>query len=278
MTPLTMPDAAAFLTCDGSIATITLNRPERFNAMDEAAAVTLARLASELKAREDVRVVVICGAGPAFCAGGDINEFAANLDDPESMVRGILSAHHEFLITLRALPLIVLTSVHGAAAGAGMSLAFMGDLCIAADTARFTPAYARLGVSPDGGGTVGLVRAVGARRALQIFLMEDSFGARQAETWGLVNKVVPEVELSTATQALAERLASIEPRVAGATKRLISTSHERTMAEQLNAEMSELIGCMQADSFRDAVRRFVGEASRYELRNTAGSSSRTAKT
>jgi enoyl-CoA hydratase/carnithine racemase len=257
-----MTDAAALLTWDASIATNTLNRPERLNAMDAAAAMTLARLARELNAREDVRVVVIRGGGPAFCAGGDINEFAAHLDDPESMVRGILSAYHEFLITLRALPVIVLTSVHGAAAGAGMSLAFMGDVCIAADTARFTPAYARLGVSPDGGGTVGLVRAVGARRALQIFLMEDSFDARQAETWGLVNKVVPEVELSTATRALAERLASIEPRVAGATKRLISASHDRTMAEQLDAEMSELIGCMQADSFRDAVRRFVGGASR----------------
>lgn len=257
-----MTDAPAFLTYSGPIATIMLNRPERFNAMDAAAAVTLARLARELEAREDVRVVVIRGAGPAFCAGGDINEFAAHLDDPESMVRGILGAYHEFLITLRALPVIVLTSVHGAAAGAGMSLAFMGDFCIAADTARFTPAYARLGVSPDGGGTVGLVRAVGVRRALQVFLMEDSFGALHAETWGLVNKVVPEVELSTATQALAERLASIEPRVAGATKRLVSTSHERTMAEQLNAEMSELIGCMQANRFRDAVRRFVGGTSR----------------
>ena len=94
--------------------------------------------------------------------------------------------------------------------------------------------------------------------------MEDSFGALHAETWGLVSKVVPEVELSTATQALAERLASIEPRVVGATKRLVSTSHERTMAEQLNAEMSELIGCMQADPFRDAVRRFVGGTSRSE--------------
>jgi enoyl-CoA hydratase/carnithine racemase len=253
-----MSDAPAYLTYDGPIATITLNRPERFNAMDEAAAVALAAVARELAARDNVRVVVIQGAGPAFCAGGDINEFAAHLDDPAPMVKGILNAHHEFLIRLGALPAIVLTSVHGAAAGAGLSLAFMGDLCIAADTARFTPAYVRLGVSPDGGGTVGLVRAVGARRALQIFLMEDSFGARQAEAWGLVNRVVPESELQAATRAIAERLAAFAPSAVAATKRLVYASPERPMAQQLEAEMTELIGCMRTDPFRDAVRRFVG--------------------
>lgn len=259
MTGQAMSGAPAYLTYDGPIATITLNRPERFNAMDEAAAVALAAAARELAARDNVRVVVIQGAGPAFCAGGDINEFAANLDDPAPMVTGILTAHHEFLIRLSALPAIVLTSVHGAAAGAGLSLAFMGDVCIAADTARFTPAYARLGVSPDGGGTVGLVRAVGARRALQVFLMEDGFGARQAEAWGLVNRVVPESELQAATRAVAERLAAFAPGVVAATKRLVYASSERPMAQQLEAEMNELIGCMRTDSFRDAVRRFVGK-------------------
>ena len=248
---------AAYLSYDGLIATITLNRPERFNAIDEAAAVALAALGRELATREDIRVVVIRGAGAAFCAGGDINHMAAHLDDPAPMVKGILNAHHEFLTGLAALPAIVVTSVHGAVAGGGFSLAFMGDLCIAADTARFTPAYARLGVSPDGGGTIGLVRAVGVRRALQIFLMEDSFGAAEAEAWGLVNKVAPESELQTATLALARRLASLGSGAVAATKRLIAASPDRQMAEQLDAEMNELIGCMRMEPFRDAVRRFV---------------------
>jgi enoyl-CoA hydratase/carnithine racemase len=246
----------AYLSHDGPIATITINRPERLNAVDEAMAVALATFAREIAARDDVRVVVIQGAGSAFCAGGDISHMAAHLDDPASMARGILNPFHEFLNALKALPAIVLTSVHGAAAGGGFSFAFMGDLCIAADTARFTPAYARLGLSPDGGGTIGLVRAVGVRRALQIFLMEDSFDATQAEAWGLVNKVVPEAELRTATQALAKRLAALGP-AAAATKRLVAASPERSMAEQLDAEMAELIGCMRADSFREAVRRFI---------------------
>jgi enoyl-CoA hydratase/carnithine racemase len=210
--------------------------------------------------RADIRVVVIRGVGPAFCAGGDIGHMAVHLDDPAPMVRGILNAHHEFLIGLAALPAVVLTSVHGAVAGGGLSLAFMGDLCVAADTTRFTPAYARLGVSPDDGGSTGLVRAVGVRRALQIFLMEDSFSAAQAEAWGLVNRVVPESELAAATQALAKRLGSLGAGAVAATKRLVAAAPDRPLAEQLEAEMNELIDCMRMDPFREAVRRFVGKS------------------
>jgi enoyl-CoA hydratase/carnithine racemase len=257
-----MTDAPATLSYDGSIATITLNRPERFNALDAAAAVVLDGFGRALATRADIRVVIIRGAGRAFCGGGDIETFAAHLDAPGPMVTDILEPTHRFLAALRAHPAIVITSVHGAAAGGGLSLAFMGDLCIAADTARFTPAYARLGVSPDAGGTVGLARQVGARRALQIFLMEDGFDARQAEAWSLVNKVVPEAELEAATRALAERLAAFSPDAVAATKRLVHATGERTMAEQLEAEMAELIGCMETERFRTAVRRFMSKSAK----------------
>ena len=116
------------------------------------------------------------------------------------------------------MPKIVLASVHGSAAGAGLSLALMADLCIAAEDARFTPAYAKLGVSPDGGGTIGLTAAVGPRRALQIFLAEDQFSAAQALQWGLVVKVVPAAELKAATRELAHRLAQNAPAAIAATK------------------------------------------------------------
>ena len=108
------------------------------------------------------------------------------------------------------MPKIVLSSVHGSAAGAGMGLAFVTDLCIAADDARFTPAYAKIGVSPDGGSTVGMVGTVGTRRALQIFLAEDSFTAQQAYEWGLVARVVPAAELKAA-DAEIRRAAGAEP-------------------------------------------------------------------
>ena len=157
------------------------------------------------------------------------------------------------------MPKIVLASVHGSAAGAGLSLAFVCDLCIAAEDARFTPAYAKLGVSPDGGGTVGVVAAVGARRALQIFLAEDGFSAAQAFHWGLVVKVVAAAELKAATRELAHRLAQNAPSAIAATKALISRAPTTPIEQQLDAERDGIIDCMHTAEFRAAVNKFVNK-------------------
>ena len=127
---------------------------------------------------------------------------AAEANTITPVVGELLRHYHAFIETVRRMPKIVLSSVHGSAAGAGLGLAFVTDLCIAADDARFTPAYSKIGVSPDGGSTVGVVGTVGTRRALQIFLSEDSFTARQAYEWGLVARIVPAAELKAATRAI----------------------------------------------------------------------------
>jgi enoyl-CoA hydratase/carnithine racemase len=160
---------------------------------------------------------------------------------------------------LRRMPKIVIASVHGSAAGAGLSLAFMADLCIAAEDARFTPAYAKLGVSPDGGGTVGLAASVGPRRALQIFLAEDSFSAAQAYEWGLVAKVVPAVELKAATRELALRLAQNAPAGLATTKALIYSAANTPVEQQLDAERDGIIDGMQSEEFRIAVKKFTSK-------------------
>jgi enoyl-CoA hydratase/carnithine racemase len=157
------------------------------------------------------------------------------------------------------MPKLVLSSVHGSAAGAGLSLAFVADLCIAADDARFTPAYAKIGVSPDGGGTVGVIASVGVRRALQIFLAEDSFTAQQAYEWGLVAKVVPGPELTAATRKLALRLAQNMPAGLAATKALIHRSPTTPVEQQLDAERDAIIGCMQTEDFEAAVKKFTSK-------------------
>ena len=115
------------------------------------------------------------------------------------------------------MPKIVVSSVHGSAAGAGMSLAFVADLCVAAEDARFTPAYGKIGASPDGGGTVGVVPTVGVRRALQIFLAEDSFSAAASSlTWGLVATVVPAAGIESGdARNSAQRLAQNTPAALG---------------------------------------------------------------
>src|SRR4051794_23530351 len=174
-----LPDDPALLRIDGPIATITLNRPGAFNSVDLSIAKKLEQLGAEVEGNDHIRVLVIEGEGRAFSAGGDLQTIgaAAATDTIAPVVGELLKHYHAFIETLRQMPKIVLSSVHGSAAGAGMGLAFVADLCIAAEDARFTPAYGKIGASPDGGGTVGVVPTVGVRRALQIYLAEDSFTA-----------------------------------------------------------------------------------------------------
>ncbi|WP_407159609.1 enoyl-CoA hydratase/isomerase family protein [Bradyrhizobium sp. STM 3557] len=251
----------ALLSIDGPIATITLNRPAAFNAINLAIAKRLEQLAAEVEAVDGIRVLVLRGEGRAFCAGGDLQTIgaAAEAGTIAPVVGELLQHYHAFIATLRRMPKIVLASVHGSAAGAGLSLAFAADLCIAAEDARFTPAYAKLGVSPDGGGTVGVVASVGIRRALQIFLAEDSFTAQQAYEWGLVAKVVPGPELATATRALALRLAQNMPAGLAATKALIHGAPINSVELQLDAERDAIIACMHSDEFRSAVKKFTSK-------------------
>jgi enoyl-CoA hydratase/carnithine racemase len=256
-----LADDPALLEIDGPIAIITLNRPAAFNSIDLSIAKKLEQLGARVEADENIRVLVIQGEGRAFCAGGDLQTIgaAAAADTIAPVVGELLLHYHAFITTLRRMPKIVLSSVHGSAAGAGMSLAFVADLCISTEDARFTPAYAKLGVSPDGGGTVGVVASVGARRALQIYLAEDSFSAAQARDWGLVAKIVPAAELKAATRELALRLAQNAPAALATTKALIHRAHLTPIEQQLEAERDGIIGCMQTEEFRIAVKKFTSK-------------------
>jgi len=259
--PASLPDDPALLRIEGPIATITLNRPGAFNAINLPIAKRLEQLGAQIEADDEIRVLVIEGEGRAFCAGGDLQTIgaAAAADNIAPVVGELLQHYHAFIATLRRMPKIVLASVHGSAAGAGLSLALVADLCIAAEDARFTPAYAKLGVSPDGGGTVGLVASVGPRRALQIFLAEDSFSAAQAHDWGLVVKVVPAAELKAATRELALRLAQNAPAALATTKALVHRAPAASVEQQLDAEKEGIIDCMHTDQFRVAVNKFMSK-------------------
>src|SRR5438034_4036719 len=165
-------DDPALLRIDGPIATITLNRPLAFNSINLSMARKLEQVGAEVEANDDIRVLVIEGEGRAFSAGGDLQTIgaAAAADTIAPVVGELLKHYHAFIETVRRMPKIVLSSVHGSAAGAGMGLDFVTDLCIAAEDAMVMAAFVKIGVSPDGGSTVGMVGTVGTRRALQIFL------------------------------------------------------------------------------------------------------------
>jgi enoyl-CoA hydratase/carnithine racemase len=261
-----MPDSAntsepALLTIDGPIATITLNRPDAFNSINLAIAQRLEQLAAQVQADATIRVLVVQGEGRAFCAGGDLQTIgaAAAAGNVAPVVGELLKHYHAFIETVRRMPKIVLSSVHGSAAGAGMGLAFVADLCIATEDARFTPAYAKIGVSPDGGSTVGMVGTVGVRRALQILLAEDSFSAQQAYDWGLVAKIVPATELKAATRQFAERLAQNAPAAIAGTKSLVYQAATTPTRQQLEAEELKIIQAMLTDEFAAAVKKFTNK-------------------
>ena len=261
-TATTPADEPALLRIDGPIATITLNRPAAFNSINLSIAKKLEQLGAEVEGNDAIRVLVIEGEGRAFSAGGDLQTIgaAAAADTIAPVVGELLKHYHAFIEMVRRMPKIVLSSVHGSAAGAGMGLAFVADLCISAEDARFTPAYAKIGVSPDGGSTVGMVGTVGVRRALQIFLAEDSFSAQQAYDWGLVAKVVPAAELKAATRQFAERLAQNPPAAIRGTKSLVYQAATTPTRQQLDAEEQNIIDAMNTDDFRAAVKKFTSKS------------------
>ena len=253
-------DSRARLTRAGAIATITLDRPESYNVIDRAMAARLRDLAIDVAGDPEIRALIVRGAGPAFCGGGDIRYFVSNLDAIGDSIRHLLDAYHAFLELLVEMPKLTIASVHGAAAGAGLSLAAMCDFCVVSDDARFTPAYAKLGVSPDGGGTYGLARAVGPRRALQILLGESSFSATQALEWGLAARVFPAADLEAETLAYAEKLVRTSPEAIANTKRLLRVSSQAGLHDHLIDEMESLIRCMDTPMFEQAIDAFVKKA------------------
>jgi 2-(1,2-epoxy-1,2-dihydrophenyl)acetyl-CoA isomerase len=222
------------------IATVTLNRPEALNALNG----TLRRelLAAVTAARRDdaTRAVIITGAGRGFCAGADLR--GGNV---EREFRRVISTEYNPLIeAIRTLPKSVISSVNGVAAGAGVSLALAADLVVAAEDARFVPAFNRIGLVPDSGLTRTLVRALGRHRALEILLGERQLGADDAHAAGLVAAVVPAERLADATRELARRLADGPTRGIGLTKRLVNASEDASLADSLVAEagLQELAG------------------------------------
>lgn len=257
----TRTNDVALLKVAGPIATLTLNRPEAGNAIDLNLATCLADLIKTVENDVRIRVVIIDGNGRSFSVGGDLQSMATAIDDVVATVDAMLVQFHAFIATLRRMPKLVVTSVHGAVVGGGLSLAFIGDFCVAAANTMFTPAYARLGLSPDGGGTISVTQTAGARRAMQVFLAEESFPASRALAWGLVNTVVPESELRTTTEQLAMRLAQNAPQAIAETKALIY-GQGRSVEAQLDAEKAAILRCIATDSFKDALKGFVRQRPR----------------
>ncbi|MCC5859955.1 MAG: enoyl-CoA hydratase/isomerase family protein [Ectothiorhodospiraceae bacterium] len=228
---------------------LTLSRPARLNAIDAEMAVALLAAYREAVADNGTCVIVIRGLGKSFCAGGDLSYFRQFGDRTDAMIDTLLPYLHEMLEDMELTDKAVVLSVHGAVAGAGMSLSFMGDFCVAEAGTRFVPAYPAIGVTPDAGGTAGLVRAVGIRNAMKLLLAGDAFDVDTAHTLGLVTKIAPQGELQTATARFAERLAGLGSEVFAETRRLLREAGGATRREQLDREMDALKARMRSPQF-----------------------------
>jgi 2-(1,2-epoxy-1,2-dihydrophenyl)acetyl-CoA isomerase len=251
-----MSDSVLYSVADG-VATITLNRPQVMNALDPEMIHGL-RVACERVGRDAAaRAVVLRGEGPAFLAGGDVAVFHANLPRMPVLVREVATELHHAILALRRAPQPVLASVHGAVAGAGVSLMAAADLAIAAEDTRFTLAYSRIGTSPDGGATASLSRLLGERKALELLLLSDPFDASAARQLGLVNWLAAPARLAEETAAIARRLARGATRALAETKRLVYESADRTLALQLDAEREAFARCAATSDFAEGVTAFV---------------------
>jgi 2-(1,2-epoxy-1,2-dihydrophenyl)acetyl-CoA isomerase len=256
-------DEPVLLRLADGIATITLNRPTVLNALDEAMVDGLTAALERIEASAEARVVVLEGAGAGFMAGGDIRAFQAVMDRSPAEKRvffeRLIHRFHPIIVMLRRLPVPVVARVHGAVAGAGMSLMMACDLALAAEDAVFTLAYCHLGTSPDGGATYFLPRHVGSKKAMEIALLGDRFDAATALRLGLVNSVVPAAELDDRVAALAARLAR-GPRAAyAATKRLLNQSAGSALDAQLQAEAEHFVACAATADFAEGVAAFLGK-------------------
>ena len=243
------------------IARITLNRPDVLNALNdelcEALDATLARIEREA----ETRVVVLQGAGGYFMAGGDLRAFYGMLErTPEERrqhFETMIDRVHRIIRIMRRMPQPIIAKIDGAAGGFGLSLVLATDLAIAAADSIFTMAYCRIGTSPDGSSTWFLPRTVGAKKAMELALLGERFGAREAERLGIVNRVVSPHRLEEETEALARRLAAGPARAYANTKRLLGASGHASLEEQLQAEGEMFADCAASEDFAEGVRAFV---------------------
>lgn len=235
------------------VAHLRFNRPDVLNALNVDMAVQLAEACRSIAGNSEVRVVVLSGNGKAFMAGGDLQAMRAQ---PIEAVNSLIPPVHEAVRLLAAMPKPVLASVHGAAAGAGMSIVLGADLAIAAAGTRFNFAYSDIGTSCDGGMSWSLPRLVGVRKALEIAMLGGPLDTAEALRLNLVNRVVDAERLEAETQAIAQRLAEREPHALAHLKRLMRASSLQTLDAQLDQEHAAFLDCAGRPEFTAAIDNF----------------------
>jgi enoyl-CoA hydratase len=238
----------------GRIAILTINRPEKLNALNIATRREVAEALDELREDKEIRVVILTGAGDkAFVAGADINEFAGRTAVEQRAVmkaKSIFTAAEDF-------PKPLIAMINGFCLGGGCELALSCDLRLASDRARFGQPEINLGIIPGGGGTQRLTRLIGEGKAMQLILTGEMIDAQEAHRLGLVNEVYPHAELREKTLELANKIAEKSPVALAMAKTAVKNAARTTLREGLDAEIDLFALCFSSEDKEEGVRAFL---------------------
>jgi 2-(1,2-epoxy-1,2-dihydrophenyl)acetyl-CoA isomerase len=261
MTPETAPtlETIEYEVADG-VATITLNRPDKRNAINMQLHKDLAAALKLVTRDRSVRALLITGRGKGFCAGQDLSEFMmAKADESFRVDEHVRNTFNRTIMTLRGMEIPVVAAVNGVAAGAGWSLALAADIRFASEDASFTQAFSKIGLVPDTGSTWFLPELIGSSRTLELAFTGDVIDASKALEWGLVNFVVPGEELVERTREYAARLASMPTLALGLTKRSVYRATGTTLADALEYEAQVQQRAASSDDHVEGVTAFLAK-------------------
>ncbi len=258
------------LDVEDGVARLVLTRPEGRNAVDEDFATALLDAADRCAADESIRVVLLTATGRFFCVGGDVDAFAGLGENATAVVSGLAKRFHAGIFRLATMAKPLVTAINGPAAGAGLGLAILGDIALAARSAHFTVGYSAIGLTPDGGASWLLPRLIGLRRAQEMVLTNRRVGSEEAAAIGLVTRVVPDEDLAVEAAAVARALACGPTAALGECRRLLLASANADFAAQLAAEAKAIgLAAGSADG-REGAAAFVAKRPARFSRSNAG--------
>jgi 2-(1,2-epoxy-1,2-dihydrophenyl)acetyl-CoA isomerase len=252
---------------EDGVARITINRPPQMNAIDVLTAKELLLAARQCSTDSTVRCVVLTGAGDrAFCAGGDVAGFASDPSRVDGLIEEMTAHLHEAISVFARMQAPVVAQVNGTVAGAGLGLMSAADLAVASQKAKFTSAYTKIGLTPDGSTTWFLPRLIGHRRTKELYLLNRVLSADEAMVWGLVNRVVAPEDLAATVDEIAQQLARGPTLAFASVKRLLLSSDGSDLEQQMKHESASIVqmsrsrdGLAGVKAFKDKVKpSFVG--------------------
>jgi len=244
-------------TVENGIATLTLNRPERLNALSMDIRISLLEALERLGHDKNVGCIILTGAGRGFCAGGDVKSMGERSATGFEQRAAGIQFSNRIPKLMRMIPKTIIAMVNGVAVGAGLSMALACDLRIAARSARFGTGFLKIGLSGDWGGSWTLTRLVGTAKARELYLLGDMISADEALAHGMVNRVADDADLLTATTAIARRIADLPQIAVGYTKRNLHAAETENFQTVLDMEAFNQARCSQTEDHREAVKAFA---------------------